>query len=90
MVTQVLLPHLDLSEQQLLEVCNLRQSCQQAEDALSQGMDKLQQTLVDAVAAGQLGGGFYIPHIANAVEQLEPLVSFLNQVNISCLHAFFS
>lgn len=82
MVTQVLLPHLDLSEEQLLEVYNLRQSCQQAEDALSQGMDKLQQTLVETVAADQLGGGFFIPQISNAVEQLEPLVSFVNQVNI--------
>ncbi|KAF9661319.1 hypothetical protein SADUNF_Sadunf19G0055700 [Salix dunnii] len=34
-----------LTDQQLADVCNLRQSSQQAEDALPQGIDKLQQTL---------------------------------------------
>ncbi|KAF3440183.1 hypothetical protein FNV43_RR18462 [Rhamnella rubrinervis] len=53
---RVLVPQLDpLTEQQLFDVCNLKQSCQQAEDALSQGMEKLQQTLAETVAAGQLG-----------------------------------
>ncbi|KAF3440192.1 hypothetical protein FNV43_RR18473 [Rhamnella rubrinervis] len=52
---RVLVPQLDpLTEQQLFDVCNLKQSCQQAEDALSQGMEKLQQTLAETVAAGQL------------------------------------
>ncbi|KAG2309953.1 hypothetical protein Bca52824_021513 [Brassica carinata] len=58
---QVLLPHFDpLMDQQVLDVCNLRQSCQQAEDAVSQGMEKLQHTLADSVAAGNLGEGSYI------------------------------
>lgn len=77
---QVLLPHLDLLEQQHAEVCNLKQSCQQTEDALSQGMEKLQQTLSDALVAGQLGEGSYFPQIANAMERLDALVSFVNQV----------
>ncbi|KAK3007183.1 hypothetical protein RJ639_016851 [Escallonia herrerae] len=77
----VLLPHLDLLDQQLLEVCNLRRSCQQAEDALSQGMDKLQQTLAEAVAAGRLGEGSDIPQMSNAMERLEALVSFVNQAD---------
>ncbi|KAK2975229.1 hypothetical protein RJ640_009006 [Escallonia rubra] len=78
---KVLLPHLDLLDQQLLEVCNLRRSCQQAEDALSQGMDKLQQTLAEAVAAGRLGEGSDIPQMSNAMERLEALVSFVNQAD---------
>ncbi|KAL5555914.1 hypothetical protein UlMin_038150 [Ulmus minor] len=79
---KVLLPHLDpLTDQQLFDVCNLRQSCQQAEDALSQGMDKLQQTLAETVAGGQLGEGNYDPQMANAMEKLEALVSFLNQAD---------
>lgn len=79
---KVLVPQLDLlTDPQVLDVCNLTQSCQQAEDALSQGMDKLQQTLAETVAAGQLGEGSHVPHIANAMEKLEALVSFVNQAD---------
>lgn len=69
-----------LAEQQRLDVYSLTQSCQQAEDALSQGMDKLQLTLAETVAAGQLGEGSYVPQMAIAIEKLEALVSFVNQV----------
>ncbi|KAG7535546.1 Basic-leucine zipper domain [Arabidopsis thaliana x Arabidopsis arenosa] len=79
---KVLLPHFDiLTDQQLLDVCNLKQSCQQAEDALTQGMEKLQHTLADCVAAGQLGEGSYIPQVNSAMERLEALVSFVNQAD---------
>ncbi|XP_049390212.1 TGACG-sequence-specific DNA-binding protein TGA-1A isoform X2 [Solanum stenotomum] len=73
---KVLTPHLELlTEQQLREVCNLRQSCQQAEDALSQGMVKLHQILGEAVAAGRLGEGNYsLPQMGPAIEKLEALV----------------
>ncbi|KAL5753635.1 hypothetical protein ACOSP7_021855 [Xanthoceras sorbifolium] len=81
-VLKVLVPQLDpLTEQQFMDVCNLRQSCQQAEDALSQGMDKLQQTLSETVAAGQLGEGVYLPQMNNAMEKLEALVCFVNQAD---------
>lgn len=69
-----------LTEQQRLDIDNLGQSCQQAEDALSQGMEKLRQTLADSVAAGQFVEGTYIPQMATAMEKLEALVSFVNQV----------
>lgn len=79
---KVLLPHFDpLMDQQVLDVCNLRQSCQEAEDAVSQGMEKLQHTLADSVAAGNLGEGSYIPQITCAMERLEALVSFVNQAD---------
>lgn len=79
---KILGPHLEpLTDQQLLDVYNLRQSCQQAEDALSQGMEKLQQTLAESVAAGQLGEGSYMPQMGTAMEKLEALVSFLNQAD---------
>ncbi|KAL6339014.1 hypothetical protein AAG906_024165 [Vitis piasezkii] len=79
---KVLVPQLDpLTDQQILDVCNLRQSCQQAEDALTQGMEKLQQILAEAVAAGQLGEGSYIPQLATALEKLEAVVSFVNQAD---------
>ncbi|RDY07012.1 Transcription factor TGA1, partial [Mucuna pruriens] len=70
-----------LTEQQRLDIYNLGQSCQQAEDALSQGMDKLRQTLADSVAAGQFMEGTYIPQMTSAMEKLEALVSFVNQAD---------
>lgn len=78
---QVLGPLIEpLTEKQRLDIYNLGQSCQQAEDALSQGMDKLRQTLADSVAAGQFMEGTYIPQMTSAMEKLEALVSFVNQV----------
>nr|ANS71554.1 bZIP protein 10 [Lonicera japonica] len=78
---KVLVQHLDLLDQQLLEVCNLKQSCQQAEDALSQGMDKLQQILSETVASGKLCEGMYNPREGNALENLEALVCFVTQAD---------
>ncbi|CAN8256756.1 unnamed protein product [Cochlearia groenlandica] len=80
----VLLPQLyPLTEQQLMDVCNLRKSCEQAEDTLSQGIEKLQQTLAESVAAGLLllGQGSNIPQNSYAIEKLEALVSFVNQAD---------
>ncbi|KAL3728792.1 hypothetical protein ACJRO7_033382 [Eucalyptus globulus] len=79
---KVLMPQLDpLSDQQWAFVSNLRQACQQAEDALKQGLDKLQLNLAEAVASGHLGEGNYIPQVATALEKLEALVSFVNQAD---------
>lgn len=84
------MPQLDpLTEQQLFDVCNLKQSCQQAEDALSQGMDKLQQTLAETVAEGRLGEDSYAPQGTTAMERLEALVTFVTQV-MHCLFSFYS
>ncbi|KAM7523695.1 hypothetical protein LguiA_013597 [Lonicera macranthoides] len=79
----VLLPQLDLSDQQVSEVGNLRQSCQQAEDAISQGMNQLQQTVTEAVGAAgvQLCRGIYNWQVANALDRLEAVVSFVNQAD---------
>ncbi|KAJ0040344.1 hypothetical protein Pint_26725 [Pistacia integerrima] len=60
------------------EFSNLRQSCQLVEDSLSQGIEKLQSTLAETVAAGQLVEGGYIPQIPTAMEKLEAIVSFVN------------
>ncbi|KAI8540757.1 hypothetical protein RHMOL_Rhmol08G0010000 [Rhododendron molle] len=78
---KVLVPQLDLrlTEEQVFDICNLKQSCQQAEDALSQGMEKLQQILAEVVASGQLGEVSYIPQMT--MEKLEALVRFVNQAD---------
>ncbi|KAM7277465.1 hypothetical protein ACFE04_019331 [Oxalis oulophora] len=81
-ILKVLLPQLDLlTEQQLMDVCSLKQSCQQAEDALSQGMEKLQQTLAESVAAGRLGEVSHQPQMGTAMEKLGALVCFINQAD---------
>lgn len=78
---QVVIPQIEpLTDQQVIDVCNLRQSSQQTEDALSQGMEKLQQTLSEEVGVNlQLG---YIDEslVAAAMDKLEALESFVNQV----------
>ncbi|PIN05716.1 hypothetical protein CDL12_21745 [Handroanthus impetiginosus] len=80
---KVLSPHLEpLSDQQCLEVCNLRQSCQQAEDALSQGMEKLHHILAETIVSGQLDDeGNYYPQIRAAMDKLEALVRFVVQAD---------
>lgn len=84
---QVLVPLSEpLTEQQRIDANGLEKSCQQAEFALSQGMDKLQQMLSDSVGPGQLVEGTYIPHIDTAVERLEALVSFVNLVMYALLY----
>ncbi|KAG5058348.1 hypothetical protein JHK86_013344 [Glycine max] len=70
-----------LTEQQRFDAYGLEKSCQQAEDALSQGMEKLQQMLSDSVGPGQLVEGTHIPQMDTAMERLEALVSFVNQAD---------
>jgi transcription factor TGA len=69
-----------LTDQQVLRVCNLRQSSQQAEDALSQGMEKLQQSLSQGIGAQSVNAGNYGSQMAAAMDKLEALEGFVNQV----------
>ncbi|CAN1265644.1 Transcription factor TGA7 [Linum perenne] len=78
----VLLPQLEpLTDQQHCDVCTLRQSSQQAEDALSQGIEKLQQTLAQSLAIDQSINGSYRVQMASAIERLEGLEGFANQAD---------
>lgn len=82
---KVLVPQLDpLTEQQLDDVLSLQLSCQQAEDALSQGLDRLQQTLSDSLVSDPLGSSGvanYMGQMASAMGRLEALESFVNQAD---------
>lgn len=82
---KVLSPQLEpLTEQQAVAAYNLQQSSQQAEDALSQGMDKLQQTLSESLTSDSLGASgvaSYMGQMANAMGKLEALVSFVTQAD---------
>lgn len=68
-------------------ICNLQQSSQQAEDALSQGMEALQQSLVETLSATSLGPSGsgnvadYMGQMAIAMGNLSTLENFLHQVN---------
>lgn len=84
------MPHFEpLTDQQLLDVCNLRQSSQQAEDALSQGIDKLQQTLAQSMVSDSVGAGSYRSQMAEAVHKLDSLESFVSQVISMFKYSFF-
>lgn len=67
-------------------ICNLQQSSQQAEDALSQGLEALQQSLVDTLSSSTLnptGSGNvadYMGQMAIAMGKLATLENFLHQV----------
>ncbi|KAM0058546.1 putative transcription factor bZIP family [Helianthus debilis subsp. tardiflorus] len=78
--------HLEpLTDQQLMGICNLQQSSQQAEDALSQGMEALQQSLVDTLSVGFTSSGNvadYMGQMAIAMGKLATLENFLHQADL--------
>ncbi|KAK6133824.1 hypothetical protein DH2020_032535 [Rehmannia glutinosa] len=74
-----------LTEQQLVGICNLQQSSQQTEDALSQGMEALQQSLVDTLSSNSLAprnsGNIadYMGQMAIAMSKLATLENFVHR-----------
>ncbi|KAI4332958.1 hypothetical protein L6164_017823 [Bauhinia variegata] len=59
-----------LTEQQLVGITNLQQSSQQAEDALSQGMEALQQSLSETLSSGSPGSSGSSGNVANYMGQM--------------------
>uniref|UniRef100_A0A803MLD4 DOG1 domain-containing protein n=1 Tax=Chenopodium quinoa TaxID=63459 RepID=A0A803MLD4_CHEQI len=59
-----------LTEQQVINIQNLQQSSQQAEDALSQGMEALQQSLAETLSSGNLGSSGSSGNVANYMGQM--------------------
>ncbi|KAJ1436239.1 hypothetical protein SESBI_04268 [Sesbania bispinosa] len=81
--------HLEpLTDQQLMGIYNLQQSSQQAEDALSQGMEALQQSLSETLSSTSLGPAGsgnvaeYMGQMAIAMGKLATLESFLHQADL--------
>ena len=81
---QILSPQLEpLTEQQRMLVGGLQHTSTQAEDALSQGMEKLQQNLAETLTAEADPFGppdAYMLQMATAVDRLKGLVGFVTQV----------
>eukprot|EP00243_Klebsormidium_subtile_P012139 TRINITY_DN7256_c0_g1_i1.p1 TRINITY_DN7256_c0_g1~~TRINITY_DN7256_c0_g1_i1.p1 ORF type:complete len:403 (-),score=106.87 TRINITY_DN7256_c0_g1_i1:523-1731(-) len=83
---KIIIPQVEpLTEQQLMAICNLQQSSQQAEDALSQGMESLQQSLADTLSAGNMSASSnvanYMGQMAMAMGKLGTLESFVRQAD---------
>jgi transcription factor TGA len=82
---QILRPQLEpLTEPQLMAVGGLQHTSTQAEDALSQGMEKLQQNLAETLTAAADPFGppdGYMLQMATAVEKLKELVGFVTQAD---------
>nr|XP_009594325.1 TGACG-sequence-specific DNA-binding protein TGA-2.1 [Nicotiana tomentosiformis] len=77
-----------LTEQQLAGIYNLQQSSHQAEDALSQGMEALQQSLAETLANGSPAPegssgdvANYMGQMAMAMGKLGTLEGFLRQAD---------
>ncbi|KAG5043390.1 hypothetical protein AAZX31_03G124500 [Glycine max] len=74
-----------LTEQQILGICGLQQSTQEAEEALSQGLEALNQSLSDTITSDSLS---YPPNMANymgqmavAMNKLSTLEGFVRQAD---------
>ncbi|XP_042385449.1 transcription factor TGA2.2-like isoform X1 [Zingiber officinale] len=83
---RVVIPQLDpLTEQQLVGIYNLQQSSQQAEEALSQGLEQFQLSLANTVASDSLIESAnlenYMGHMAMAVGKLANLEGFVRQAD---------
>ena len=77
----MLIAQLDpLTEQQLVGVYSLQHSSQQAEEALSQGLEQLQQSLIETIASGSINDGMH--HMAVALGKLTHLEGFVRQVKL--------
>ncbi|XP_071713806.1 transcription factor TGA4-like [Rutidosis leptorrhynchoides] len=77
----ILIPQIELNDTQLMKVRRLRQSCEQAEEAVTQGLEKLQQNLAQSITIDITGVGSYNSQMNCAIERLEALEIFLNQAD---------
>ncbi|PON81072.1 Basic-leucine zipper transcription factor [Trema orientale] len=74
-----------LTEQQILGICGLQQSTQEAEEALSQGLEALNQSLSDTITSDSLSCppnmANYMGQMAIAMNKLSTLEGFVRQAD---------
>ncbi|PWA98684.1 DOG1 domain-containing protein [Artemisia annua] len=81
-ILYILMPQFEpLTDAQIVNLSKLRHTCRQAEDALTQGIDKLHQTLAQSLAINMAEGGNYDTYMSATIEGLEALENFLNQAD---------
>lgn len=84
---QIVLSQIEpLTEQQLMGICTLQQSTQEAEEALSQGLEALTNSLSETIASDSLtlppNMNTYMAQMALAINKLSTLEGFVRQVYI--------
>ncbi|KAG6469250.1 hypothetical protein ZIOFF_073956 [Zingiber officinale] len=82
----ILSSHIDpLTEQQILAVCGMQQSMQEAEEALSQGLEALNQSLSETINSDAFNCpsdvANYMGHMAIAMNKLTTLEGFVRQAD---------
>ncbi|KAL0534295.1 hypothetical protein IC582_028584 [Cucumis melo] len=78
---EMLIPQIDtLTEQQAMGICNLQRSSQETEDALYQGLEQLQHSLIITIAGTAVVDG--INHMALAAGKLSNLEGFIRQADM--------
>lgn len=74
-----------LTEQQIIGICSLQQSTQEAEEALTQGLEALYQSLMDTITSDALSFpsdmANYMGQMAIAMNKLSTLEGFVRQVH---------
>lgn len=74
-----------LTEQQILGICGLQQSTQEAEEALSQGLEALNQSLTDTITSDSLSSppnmANYMGQMAMAINKLSTIEGFVRQAD---------
>lgn len=83
---QIVVRHVEpLSEQQILNICGLQQSTQETEDALTQGLEALHNSLSDTIISDALGYpsnmGNYMDQMMVAVNKISTLEAFAHQAD---------
>lgn len=74
------MPQIEPSNQQMEDIDRLLCASRQAEDALSRGVDKLQQNLTHIMFEQRLGVEMYGYQMTCALEKLEAIEGFVIQV----------
>ncbi|XP_071693850.1 transcription factor TGA7-like isoform X2 [Rutidosis leptorrhynchoides] len=81
-ILYILMPTFEpLTDTQVVNLSRLRHTCRQAEDALSQGIEKLEQTLAQMVGNNLIECRNYDKHMKSMIEGLEALENFSNQAD---------
>ncbi|KAG8371881.1 hypothetical protein BUALT_Bualt12G0009000 [Buddleja alternifolia] len=83
---KIILSHIEpLTEQQLMGICGLQQSTQEAEEALSQGLEALNNSLSETITSDSLSippnMNTYMGQMALAINKLSTLEGFVRQAD---------
>ncbi|XP_043690961.1 bZIP transcription factor TGA10-like [Telopea speciosissima] len=83
---KIIVNHIEpLTEQQIMGICGLQQSTQEAEEALSQGLEALNHSLSDTIASDALSCppnmANYMGQMAIAMNKLSTLEGFVRQAD---------